>query len=62
MPNKKNYQQLQSELDTILDWFARATGVSLDDAIANYKKGSLIINELRVQLETAKNQIKEIDI
>lgn len=62
MPSKKNYQQLHDELDAILDWFAQTDDASVDEAIAHYKKGGLIITELRKQLELAKNQIKDVEI
>ena len=59
---KKTYQELQSDLDAILEWFSQTANVSLDEAVVQYKKGGKIIEELHKQLELAKNQIKDVEI
>ena len=60
--NKKNYNELQQELNEILQWFSNEEDFSLDVAVEKYQRGNEIINELTQYLADTKNTIKQMKI
>ena len=59
---KKNYNELQQELNAILQWFSNEEDFSLDVAVEKYQRGNEIINELTQYLSDTKNVIKQMKI
>ena len=59
---KKNYNELQQELNEILQWFSNEEVFSLDVAVEKYQRGNEIINELTQYLADTKNTIKQMKI
>ena len=59
---KKNYNELQQELNAILQWFSNEEDFSLDVAVEKYQRGNEIINELTQYLADTKNTIKQMKI
>ena len=59
---KKNYNELQQELNEILQWFSNEEDFSLDVAVEKYQRGNEIINELTQYLADTKNTIKQMKI
>ena len=59
---KKNYKELQQELNEILQWFSNEEDFSLDVAVEKYQRGNEIINELTQYLSDTKNVIKQMKI
>ena len=59
---KKNYNELQQELNEILQWFSNEEDFSLDVAVEKYQRGNEIINELTQYLADTKNKIKQMKI
>ena len=60
--NKKNYNELQQELNAILQWFSNEEDFSLDVAVEKYQRGNEIIKELTQYLADTKNTIKQMKI
>ena len=59
---KKNYNELQQELNAILQWFSNEEVFSLDVAVEKYQRGNEIIKELTQYLADTKNTIKQMKI
>ena len=59
---KKNYNELQQELNEILQWFSNEEDFSLDVAVEKYQRGNEIIKELTQYLADTKNTIKQMKI
>lgn len=59
---KKNYNELQQELNEILQWFSNEEDFSLDVAVEKYQRGNQIIKELTQYLADTKNTIKQMKI
>ena len=59
---KKNYNELQQELNAILQWFSNEEDFSLDVAVEKYQRGNQIIKELTQYLADTKNTIKQMKI
>lgn len=59
MPTKKNYQTLNTELDSILAAL-QAPDVSVDEALILYEKGQKIVTELEAYLEAAENKVQKV--
>jgi exodeoxyribonuclease VII small subunit len=61
MNNKtsKNYRQMASELDQIMQWF-ESGDIDIDEAINKYEEARKLIVEMEKYLKTAENKIKKI--
>ena len=55
----KDYQQLNDQLTSLLDWFETGD-VNLDEAAAKYEEALKLINQMEEYLKTAENKIKKI--
>jgi exonuclease VII small subunit len=58
-PTKKNYQDLETELQDILNWFEGDT-FDVDEAVRKYRRGLELITELETYLGTAENNVREL--
>lgn len=56
---KKSLKELQLELDGIIDWFEGEL-VDVDEAITKYKEAKELIEQMKLKLNEAKNEIKKI--
>lgn len=57
--SKTNYQNLSSELESILARLQSAD-LDIDEAVKAYERGMTIAKELEVYLKTAENKITKI--
>jgi exodeoxyribonuclease VII small subunit len=57
--SKKNYQDLEAELQDILDWF-ESDSFDVDEAVKKYQRGLELIQELETYLSTAENTVREL--
>jgi exodeoxyribonuclease VII small subunit len=58
-PPKKSYQELETELQQILDWF-ESDSFDVDEAVKKYQRGLELIQELETYLGTAENTVREL--
>ncbi len=57
----KTYQQLQTELDEVMNWFNDASQeLDVDEAIKRYQQGTELIKQLEKQLKLAENKITKV--
>jgi|GEM_PF-744233 len=54
-----DYQALRQELDTILDELQRED-LTVDAALARYRRGLELVQQLELYLETAENTVTEL--
>ncbi len=59
MTDKKTTSQLQTELDTILEWF-ESDKIDIDAAVVKYQQGLKLIGQLQERLTSAENAIKKV--
>lgn len=57
--NQTSYKELNETLEEILSKL-QAPGIDVDEAIKEFEKGTLIIEQLRTYLKTAENKITKI--
>lgn len=56
---KKSYQDLETELREIIDWF-EGESFDVDEAVDKYRRGQELIRELEAYLGTAENTVREL--
>lgn len=56
---KPTYQDLKSELDTVLDDLQQ-DDIDVDQTLIKYKRGLELIDQLSTQLKNAQNTITEL--
>lgn len=56
---KKDYKTMQSELDSLLEWF-ESGDVDLDQATEKYEQALDLIQKMETYLKTAENKIEII--
>lgn len=56
---KKSYQDLETELQGILDWF-EGDGFDVDEAVKKYHRGLELVQELENHLKQAENSVREL--
>ena len=56
---KKSYQDLETELRQILDWF-ESDSFDVDEAVKKYQRGLELVKELEQYLERAEKTVKEL--
>jgi exodeoxyribonuclease VII small subunit len=56
---KKSYRELQAALDEVLEELQSAE-LDIDKALKLYKQGQVLIGQLEVYLQTAKNEIEHL--
>lgn len=59
MSEKKSYQNLHVELEKVIETM-ESPHLSIEDATAAYKNGIKLINQLKLLLKNAKNEVKII--
>ena len=57
----KSYQDMQSQLNEILDWF-EGSEINLDEAVDKYEQAMKLIEEMETYLKSAQNKIKKIAV
>lgn len=60
MSSKKSYQELQSELDSIVSQL-QSDEIDVDEAVDKYEQATKIIKELKQYLDTAENTLKQVN-
>lgn len=58
-PSKKNYQELETELNDIIAWF-EGDNFDVDEAIKKYRRGLELTRELETYIGTAENTVREL--
>ena len=56
-----NYGALQEELDQILTWFQDSSDSGIDESLAKYERALVVIEELKKQINEAKNTITKLN-
>lgn len=60
MTKNKTIKQQMEEIEQILNWFDQAENFEVEKATENYQRAYELLQELRLDLETKKNQIEEL--
>lgn len=60
MTKNKTIKQQMEEIEQILQWFDQAENFEVEKATENYQRAYELLQELRLDLETKKNQIEEL--
>jgi exodeoxyribonuclease VII small subunit len=56
---KTNFAKSYAELQELVVWFERED-VDLEEAIVKFEEGSKLVKELKAQIGTMENKIKEL--
>ena len=59
MSNKKSLKQLMAEFDEIVTWFD-GDDIDIEQAIEKFKQGSKLADQIKSELDEAKNKIKTL--
>lgn len=60
MTKNKTIKQQMEEIEEILNWFDQANDFDVEKATEKYQQAYELLQELRLDLETKKNQIEEM--
>jgi Glu-tRNAGln amidotransferase C subunit. len=60
MTKNKTIKQQMEEIEEILNWFDQANDFDVEKATEKYQQAYELLQELRLDLETKKNQIEEL--
>lgn len=60
MTKNKTIKQQMEEIEEILNWFDQAGDFDVEKATEKYQQAYELLQELRLDLETKKNQIEEL--
>jgi len=60
MTKNKTIKQQMEEIEEILNWFDQASDFDVEKATEKYQQAYELLQELRLDLETKKNQIEEL--
>jgi exodeoxyribonuclease VII small subunit len=55
----KNYQELSSQLNEILEWF-ESENLDLDKAVAKYEQATKLLADMENYLKNTQNKVKKI--
>jgi exodeoxyribonuclease VII small subunit len=56
---KPTYQELETELQSILEWFD-GDSFDVDEAVKKYERGLQLIHDLEAYLGKAENTVREL--
>lgn len=57
--SSQTYQELSAELDTVMDRL-QSDDITIDEAVAAYERGIVIVRELEAYLKDAENKVEKI--
>lgn len=60
MTKTKTIKEQMQEIEQILQWFDQADDFEVEQATEKYQRAYELLQELRLDLETKKNQIEEL--
>ncbi|MDO4870791.1 MAG: hypothetical protein Q3996_01725 [Candidatus Saccharibacteria bacterium] len=60
MTKNKTIKQQMEKIEEILNWFDQASDFDVEKATEKYQQAYELLQELRLDLETKKNQIEEL--